>query len=147
MYVKHISLFLLNVEEYDFCDFRQNWLLQSLYSFSPLSWSPTTLIYHHHEDAAWIQDLSWITGTEAERIISYLKTWDISLKLKLGFKIIVVRVAAILEYITDGNYITCNHCGNEWWFSALLKILLYCESGKYGSCSNCCSLGKMRVCH
>lgn len=68
---KYISLFLLNVEECDFCDFRQKWLLQSLYSFSPHGWSLTTLIHHHHEDAAWIQDLSWIASTEAERNILY----------------------------------------------------------------------------
>lgn len=68
---KCINSFLLDVEEHDFCDFMQKWLLQWLYSFSPHGWSLTTLIHHHHEDVAWITDLSWITSTESERNVLY----------------------------------------------------------------------------
>lgn len=79
------------------------------------------------------------------------KTWDVALKWNLEFKIIVARAGAILEHMTDGNYITCNHCGNEWWFLHCgykqQKILLPCEPRKHGSCSNYCLLAKMRVCH
>lgn len=107
--------------------------------------------YNTHSSPSWgcsldhgpfLDNEHWI---RKERFVPQ-RTWDITLKWNLRFKVIVVRVATILEYMTDGNYITSNHYGNGWWFSALC-LLLPCEPRKHGSCSNCCLLGKMRPCN
>lgn len=95
------------------------WFQAEVATAVTLFFLPTWLIsYNTHSSPSWrcslypgpfLDNQHW---SRKEHFVPQ-KTWDIELKWNLGFKIIMVRVAAILEPMTDGNYITCSNCGNR----------------------------------